>query len=146
MAQSLSRIARVVVPAGRGDLVARVIDHTPPRMLFFENNVLSARAVMTEAEGNAGEGLDLYIQAAAAWATYGYPLEQAHALLGAARCSLALDLPARAMVLEARGILTRLGAAPVLAETDHLVELTTAEIQPRSRTRIPDSRFLGGTR
>jgi tetratricopeptide (TPR) repeat protein len=127
MAQSLSRLARVLVPAGRGDLVLRVIDHTPPGILFFDNNVLAARAVLTEAEGRLSDGFDLYMQTAAAWAGYGYPLEQAHALLGAARCSLALGLPSRALVREAREILTQLGAAPLLAGTDRLLKRTQGE-------------------
>jgi hypothetical protein len=111
-----------LVPAGRADLVARIIDHTPSGVLFFDNNVLSARAVVTEAAGRSAEGLNLYRQASGAWAGYGYPLEQAQALLGAARCSRALDLPARALVQQARHILTDLGAAPLLAETAKLLD------------------------
>ncbi|MDX6309326.1 MAG: hypothetical protein QOI06_2372 [Nocardioidaceae bacterium] len=121
MAQSLSRLARVVVPAGRADLVTRIIGHTPTSVLYFDNNALTARAILAEEEGKPAEALDLYNKSAVAWAGYRYPLEQAHALLGAARCSFALQLPARALLLEARDILTQLGAAPLLAETAELL-------------------------
>jgi hypothetical protein len=91
-------------------------------MLLYDSNVLSTAAALGEASNGSAEGLHVYRRAAAAWAEYGYPLEEAQALVGAARCSLALDLPAHELVLEARDIVTELGAAPLLAETDKLSE------------------------
>jgi class 3 adenylate cyclase/tetratricopeptide (TPR) repeat protein len=127
VAQFLPRLTRVLGPKGRTDIITRIVGKTPTRMLFYNNNVLSARAVLAESEGNLDAALDLYTQANTAWAGYGYPLEQAHALLGAARCSLALDLPARSTASAARDLLAQLGAAPLLAETDHLIALIDAE-------------------
>jgi tetratricopeptide (TPR) repeat protein len=120
VAQFLPRLARVLGPTGGADIIARIVAQTPTGMLFYNNNVLSARAVLAETDGEFDAALGLYMQTNAAWAAYGYPLEQAHALLGAARCSLALALPARELVREARDILTQLGAAPLLAETTNL--------------------------
>jgi tetratricopeptide (TPR) repeat protein len=121
--QFLPRLARILCPTGHGDLVSRVVGHAPSDLLLYGNNVVTARAILMQAEGDYDQALHLYERAAIAWAGYGYPLEQAHALLGAARCSLTLDLPSRALVLQARKILTRLGAEPLVAETDHLLNV-----------------------
>jgi hypothetical protein len=49
-------------------------------------NVLSARAVVTEAEGDLGAAAPLYAEAAEGWRAYGNPLEEAEALRGHERC------------------------------------------------------------
>jgi hypothetical protein len=96
-------------------------------MLVYANNALSARAVLAEGSQHHAEALDLYTPAAAAWASYGYPLEQAYALLGAARCSLALDRSAQDILSRARAILSHLGAEPLLGECDKLIAQIDAE-------------------
>ncbi len=121
--QTLPRLARRLIPAGHPETITRIIGHAPAGMLFSDNNVLAARAILAEAEGRHAQGVDLYTQAAAAWATYGYPLEQAQALRGAARCCLALELPARDTLLEAHVILTQLRAAPLLSRTASLLNV-----------------------
>ena len=90
--------------------------------MFFDNNKLSARAVLAHARRQHADAQSLYEQAAEAWAAYGYPWEQAHALIGAARCRIALDQPAREPLEQARAILTDLGARPLLAETERLLD------------------------
>jgi class 3 adenylate cyclase/tetratricopeptide (TPR) repeat protein len=122
-AEILPQLARVLCPAGHHDLVTRILAHVPPGVPLFENNALTAQAVLAEAAGDSRQALDLYTRATTAWAAYGYPLEQAHALLGAARCCLSLNLPARRLVLDGRDLLTQLGAAPLLAETARLLDV-----------------------
>ena len=127
LANYLARIARILAPAGHLDLLSRIVDHTPTGMLVYANNALSAKAVLAEGSRHHADALDLYTPAAAAWASYGYPLEQAHALLGAARCSLALDRPAHDILSRARAILRHLGAGPLLGECDALIAQIDAE-------------------
>ena len=99
LGQDLRLLARALGPAGHSDLIARILDHTPPGMLFYDNNVLSARAVLAESAGDYPASRALYGQAGAAWATYRCPLEHAQALLGDARCCLALgDSAAEALI------------------------------------------------
>jgi len=116
--QYLTRLARALIPAARGDVVARIIGHSPAGMLLYDNNVLTARALLAESHGDHKAALDLYAAATAGWTSYGYPLEQAHALLGMARCRYVMHQPADEPLDEARGILVELGAAPLLTETD----------------------------
>ena len=125
-AQELSRLARVLVVLERVDLLERAIENTPGGLVFYDNNNLSARAVLAQARHEYAEGSALHEQSAVAWAAYGYPLEQAHALIGAARCATALDQPARHLLNQARAILTDIGARPLLAETDRRLDDATA--------------------
>jgi hypothetical protein len=120
--QFLPQLARLLCPAGYRDLITRILAQVPMKVLLFEDNALMAEAVLTESAGDHTTAKDLYDQATAAWAAYGYLLEEAHALLGVGRCSLTLGLPGRTLVLQAREILTRLGAAPLLAESAVLLE------------------------
>ena len=50
----------------------------------------AARAALTEARGESEKALDLFLDAAARWETFPFPLEQGHALVGAGRCLVAL--------------------------------------------------------
>jgi hypothetical protein len=120
--QYLARLARVLVVLGRVDLMDTDIANTSTGMVFFDNDKLSARAVLAQARQENADALVLYEKAAAAWAPYGYPLEQAHALIGAARCATSHDEPARERLEQARAFLTDIGARPLLAETDRLLE------------------------
>ena len=125
-AQFLARLARILAPAGELDLLTQVIEDTPKGMVLYDNNILSARAVLAETRGEHADALGLHDAAAAAWASYGYPLEQAHALIGAAQCRAALGEPAKAQLVEARDILARIDARPLLAETERMLAATPA--------------------
>jgi tetratricopeptide (TPR) repeat protein len=128
LSQYLRVLARVLCPVGHRDLVARIIDNTHGGVRLVDNNILSARAFLAETDGAYAEALDLWEQADAGWAMYGFPLERAHSLLGAARCCRAVHRPALEMLLEAREILARLGARPLLAEVDGLMNQLGASV------------------
>jgi hypothetical protein len=66
--------------------------------------------------------------AAVRWKRFGVVPEQAFALLGEGRCLVALDRPteAAAPLRRAREIFGSLGATPALAETNALLQRTTA--------------------
>jgi hypothetical protein len=66
------------------------------------------------------EARDFYQEAAQRWADYGFVLEEGQAHLGLARCLIALgDKGAATEPLQkARVIFARLGAVPLIEETD----------------------------
>ncbi len=123
--QVLSRLARILAADDELDLLADIIEDTPAGIVLFDCNTLSARATLSQARGDHAEALGLYDGAATAWASYGYPLEQAHALIGGAQCRTALGQPASAQLEEARSILERIGAGPLLADTERLLAETS---------------------
>lgn len=105
-------IARALIPLGDDLHFAR-----------GRNGVMAARAVFAEADGEIERARDLFASAAAAWRDFGNPGEQAHARLGEGRCLVRLgqgegSVPA---LQEARAILKRLRAAPLVAEASALL-------------------------
>jgi class 3 adenylate cyclase/tetratricopeptide (TPR) repeat protein len=118
----LPGLARVLCVAGHRGLVNRIIEHTPTGMRLYDNDVLAARAVLAESDGDPGRALQLYLEAARAWADYGCPLEQAQAHLGAARCLAAIGEPARGALLAARDLLREIGARLLLCETEAMLD------------------------
>ena len=120
--QYLARLARVLVANDAVDSLVAVIEHTPTaERKLVGNNILSARAVLAEALEQVPEALTLFEEAAVAWQEYGYPLEQAHALIGTARCLSSLGRSARPVLQQAHDILEEIGARPLLEETRRLL-------------------------
>jgi class 3 adenylate cyclase/tetratricopeptide (TPR) repeat protein len=85
-------------------------------------------AAVAEARGDLGAAADVYARAAARHRPRGEVLMLAEALLGLGRVLIRLGRTAEAeeALNEARPILVKLGAAPLLAETDALLEQLTA--------------------
>jgi tetratricopeptide (TPR) repeat protein len=77
----------------------------------------SARALLTELDGDLEEAASLHDRAAAGWERFGHVAEQGQALLGAGRCLRRLGRPEAAARLEsARAVFERLGAGPLARE------------------------------
>ena len=73
------------------------------------------------------EAAALYAEAAERWREFGNVPERAYALLGQGRCLAALGQPeAQEPLREARELFASMGYRPALAETDALLEQTTA--------------------
>ena len=121
LSQYSSRVARVMAAANRLDLLEQLVANTPAGMVFYDNNLLSARATLAAAKHEYVVALSLHRQAVDAWAAYGYPLEQAHSLLGAAGSLSAQEQPARHLVDQARDILEGIGARQLLAQAERLL-------------------------
>jgi class 3 adenylate cyclase/tetratricopeptide (TPR) repeat protein len=123
-AQHLPDALRVCAAAGEMDLAETLLDRTEVSAARQVNAVHAARAVFAEAEGQRELSLRLYEESAHRWATYGFVLEQGHALLGAGRCLLALGHAQRAArsLRKAQAIFESLGARPLVAETRQLLE------------------------
>jgi DNA-binding SARP family transcriptional activator/tetratricopeptide (TPR) repeat protein len=119
-ARYLTDAARVCAAIGALEPARRLgsdLDVVAPDLVY---RVLSARAVLGEAEGRLGEALAGYIEAAGRWHEFGNVLEEAYALFGHGRCLLLLDRSGEAAepLAGARAIFERLGAQPLVDEID----------------------------
>jgi class 3 adenylate cyclase/tetratricopeptide (TPR) repeat protein len=92
-------------------------------MARHRNAILTARATLTEARGDADEALRLYAEAAVRWEDFGFVLEHGQALLGVGRCLVGLGRKDEATkpLAAARAIFDGLGALPLVAESDALL-------------------------
>ena len=122
-AHFLGELAAVCVEAGDLELVRRLADSIQMTAGRAGHSLVGARAVLAEADGDPKAGLLLFEEAAKRWAEYGYVFGRGLALLGSARCVLALGrrTDATPVLHEARDIFAALEAAPVLAEVDALL-------------------------
>jgi class 3 adenylate cyclase/tetratricopeptide (TPR) repeat protein len=122
-ARELTEALRVCRRAGTVGLAEALLEGLDPALTRHRHSVCAARATLTEMRGEADAALAQYEEAAARWAEYGFPLEQGHALLGAARCLVELqrreDAAARAAT--ARELFAGLAARPLVAEADGAV-------------------------
>jgi tetratricopeptide (TPR) repeat protein len=123
-AQHLPDAVRVCAAAGAMDLAETLLERTDVSAVRQANAVHAARAIFAEAEGQRELALRFYEESADRWATYGFVLEQGHALLGAGRCLLALEHAQRAAtsLRNAQAIFESLGARPLVADTRQLLE------------------------
>ena len=94
------------------------------RRVRSERVLITCRALTAEARGAHEAASAGFVDAAARWHDFGVPYEEAQALLGQARCLVALGRAPEAEppLAAAREIFARLGAKPALAETDELIE------------------------
>ena len=90
--------------------------------------LLTAQAVLAEAEGHFEQAGERYSEAVQRWSDYGFVLEQALALLGLGRCRVALGrADANGALAAARELFVSLGTQPLVTETDELLaEAVTA--------------------
>jgi tetratricopeptide (TPR) repeat protein len=81
------------------------------------------QALAAEAAGHHDDALALFRKSELGWRERSDPYEQAHALLGQARCLITLERPKDALgpLREARDFFADLGAVPALAETRALL-------------------------
>ncbi|MFY9577976.1 MAG: BTAD domain-containing putative transcriptional regulator [Gaiellaceae bacterium] len=120
-------IGRICAGAGELSLFDRLLDslEPDPRLARF---VSTAGAILCEARGQSRQAELLYAEADEGWRSHDCVVEHAHALLGLGRCCLALGRPddAAASLREAREVLSSLGAALLLAQTEELLAEATA--------------------
>jgi class 3 adenylate cyclase/tetratricopeptide (TPR) repeat protein len=122
-AHVLPELVHICVAAGCLPIARLLVEGLDLHAAYNKHCLVSARAVLTEAQGDLEEAADLYADAAGRWANFGVLLRQAQALLGLGRCQAQLDRPsARERLLEAHAIFTRLLARPLLAETDRWLQ------------------------
>jgi class 3 adenylate cyclase/tetratricopeptide (TPR) repeat protein len=126
-ARVLAAMLRTALAAGDPDLAKRLADGLEPRYPLDEHALCAARAQLAEHAGDHADAATLYGEAAARWEQFGNVPERAHALLGQGRCLLALGDPAAEHPLhQAAELFSSMGYCPALAETEALLEQTTA--------------------
>ncbi len=120
--------ARVCLATGALDLLARLLDDSIEHLTRDANCVLGARAVLAEGQGDPEAATRRYDEAAAAWESFGHPLERGHALLGAGRCLLGVGrvAEAEARLGEAREVFVGLKTRPLVDGADALLAKATA--------------------
>jgi class 3 adenylate cyclase/tetratricopeptide (TPR) repeat protein len=124
----LPATVRAALGIGEPALAERLASGLEPRYPLAEHALVTANAALSEARGDLQAAAEAYADAAGRWEAFGVVPEQAFALLGQGRCLLGLARPTEAtpVLQHAREIFERLQAAPALAETDALLQQTTA--------------------
>ena len=118
-----TRLARALGDVGCAGRIARMSADFVPAYPFGRAAMLASRAEVSEAEGRSAEALAAFESVAEAWGGLGHVFHRALALLGAARCLVALgrapDAVPRARA--AHAVLETLGATWLAAEATALV-------------------------
>ena len=120
-ARYLPELIRALVRTGHHETAKQLlVNEEDVHIPRDRHSALTAHALVAEAEGHIEQARDLYERAAQRWADYGHVLEEGQAHLGLARCLIALgDREAATEPLQkARAIFSRLGAVPLINETD----------------------------
>jgi len=125
-AHELPQATRVAVAWGAADLARGMVPDGEPNYLRSQLCIASSEAILAEADGDVEGAARRYVEAAAGWAVYGDPYEEAHALVGAGRCLVALGRgdDAATHLGAARRRVVALGAQPLVAEITR-IEATT---------------------
>ncbi|MBA3432359.1 MAG: hypothetical protein H0U16_12890, partial [Actinobacteria bacterium] len=120
-ARYLPEIVRFLCGTDRRSLAERsMIKETEVSMLRDRHSAFASSAVLLEAQGHLEDAASGYMEAATRWRTYGFVLEEGHALLGAGRTLLTLGDADNASesLRSAKAIFSRLGAEPLRREVD----------------------------
>jgi class 3 adenylate cyclase/tetratricopeptide (TPR) repeat protein len=123
----LMDVARICAEAGDLSGVERLLERLIPNAPREHHGVLTARAVMAEANGSLAEAAELYAEAAEVWRTFPSVLEEGLARLAAGRCRLALGQEAETELRRAREVLLGLAARRPVEEADELLRRSIAQ-------------------
>jgi class 3 adenylate cyclase/tetratricopeptide (TPR) repeat protein len=121
-------LARRAAVVGHRDLLEDCGELMPGKLAINRHGRETCAALAAELEERHAEALESFVVSERGWAEFGNPYEQAHALLGQARCLSALGcrddvaLPAR----KAGELFASLGAEPALRDTKGLIEPATS--------------------
>jgi tetratricopeptide (TPR) repeat protein len=127
-AMPLPEVARLCKAAGMPGLIQQFLEGADAPAARYQHCLVTARAVLAEAQGDLEEAANRYADAGDRWKSFEVLLEHGHALLGLGRCAARLGHSgARDHLLEARRIFTELDARPLLAETDDWLHQVTAQ-------------------
>jgi len=127
-AHHLPTVVRILVGAGEVSRAEHFMKGMDVVFLRDRNCLLTGQALVAEAKHEHERAVELYDDAAQRWAGYGFALEHGQALLGNARCSLALARSGDALpqLHRAREIFTKFEAQPLIEEVDTQLQRATA--------------------
>jgi class 3 adenylate cyclase/tetratricopeptide (TPR) repeat protein len=125
----LNGAARVCLAADEAGLLRSLIDQGVEYLTRDQNSMASARAMLAEVEGDRERASAGYQDAADRWEAFPAVLEHGLALMGAARCLLALGRESQGTerLRAARERFGALKAAPLVAEVDDLLAHATSK-------------------
>ena len=128
-AMTHTQAARLLAAMGELDLLEVSRRHEGAPLLRTRLSLATSGAILAEAQGQIGEALASYREAAGGWASFGNRPETAFAEMGAGRCLLALGRfeEAGGHLRDAREIFRGLGAVPLIEQTDDLLARATAK-------------------
>jgi class 3 adenylate cyclase/tetratricopeptide (TPR) repeat protein len=122
-AEALPVVMRTALAAGDQDLAGRIVDGVQPLLPVHQLGLLTASALLAEARGDFAEADARFADAATRWHSFQMPWEHAHALLGHARCLLAMGaIGVEDVLREARDIFSSLEANHSIANVNALME------------------------
>ena len=107
-------VVRALLVADETDLASRIVGDRTVHVRRTRAAVVSARALLAEAHGDAVAARAGFLEADEAWGSWGGPFERAHALAGLARTADDAAEAARTSA-EARSLLESLGVTPTSA-------------------------------
>ncbi len=124
----LPSLVRTAITLGHPTIAQQLTTDYRPHTPYARHALVTATAVLAEAEGDMQASADGYSDAAARWEQFGVIPEHAHALQDHGRCLINLGRLNEAVPIlqHARELFDGLGAAPALAETDALLRDATA--------------------
>ncbi len=123
-----SEAAREVVALGRHDLLVRIGQSLHGELAIARYGRTSCEALLAEVEGRSGDACELFLAAEEGWSAFGNPYERAHAMLGEARCLIALGRAPDASrnAADALEAFRELGAARAIQEARGVVDQVSA--------------------
>jgi hypothetical protein len=121
-------MVRTALGLGDRALAERLADGYESPLPFAGHAGVTVSAALAEFRGDRQAAAHGYAEAVARWQQFGVVPEQAFALLGQARCMIALGRPTEAThaLQQAREIFAGLKASPALVETDTLLQQAAA--------------------
>jgi class 3 adenylate cyclase/tetratricopeptide (TPR) repeat protein len=127
-AQHACELVRICTSVGAIELAERLLEGVEVSGRRHTLSLLAAGAVLEEARDRLEPASTGFREAANGWRDFGFLLEEGEAGLGSGRTLVQLRRPEAFDVLErARAIFTRVGAAPLVAETDRWLDLAAAQ-------------------
>ena len=123
----LAELVRTALALGEPALAVRLVEGVESGTPLAEHALTACRALLAETASDHIQAATIYAEAAERWREFGNVPERAYALLGQARCLVALDRrEADPLLRETHDLFAAMGYKPALAEVEALLTQTAA--------------------